>query len=82
MSVSPAQYDKLVKMTTTYTDPNSCEVQTAASPLDGSTNRPVAQDNSDRKVQRICPVGSLAPGLQQQVPLGSLADDSDPYVGL
>ena len=75
LSVSPAQYDRLVKMTTTYADPKTCEVQTAASPLDGSTNRPVAQDLSGRKVQRICPVpeGSMA---QAGVPMVSSVSSS------
>lgn len=68
MSVSPEQYERLVKMTTTYTDPNSCEVRTAASPLDGTTNRPVAQDLQGRQVQRVCPVPQ--------------SPDDDAYVGL
>ena len=76
LSVSPAQYDRLVKMTTKYTDPNTCEIQTAASPLDGTTNRPVAQDMSNRKVQRVCPVGEMAPGLQGALPLVSSAGSS------
>lgn len=59
LSVSPGQYDRLVKMTTTYTDPNTCEVTTAASPLDGSTNRPTAQDLGGREVQKICPVEQI-----------------------
>ena len=59
LSVSPEQFDRLVRMTTTYTDPNTCELQTAASPLDGSTNRPIAQDLAGREVQRICPVDQI-----------------------
>jgi hypothetical protein len=65
LSVSPAQYERLVKMTTTYTDPKTCEIQTAASPFDGTTNRPVAQDLSGRQVQRICPTPEgAAPAAQ------------------
>jgi hypothetical protein len=59
LSISPAQYERLVRMTTTYTDPNTCELHTAASPLDGSTNRPIAQDLNGRQVQRICPTGDI-----------------------
>lgn len=55
LSVSPEQYAQLVRLTTTYTDPATCEVKSAASPLDGSTNRPVAQDLSGREITRICP---------------------------
>jgi len=59
LSVSPEQYDRLVQMTTTYTDPSTCELTTAASPLDGSTNRPIAQDLGGREVQKICPVEQI-----------------------
>lgn len=76
MSVSRAQYDRLVKMTTTYTDPKTCEVQTAASPLDGTTNRPIVQDLSDRKVDRICPVGSISQVGGSPQPLVSTVDAS------
>jgi hypothetical protein len=62
-------------MTTTYTDPTTCELKTAASPVDGSTNRPIAQDLGGRQVQRICPTGDIdqssAPPPQQQVMVSS-----------
>ena len=59
LHVSPEQLDRLYKMTTTYTDPSTCELQTAASPIDGSTNRPIAQDIGGREVQKVCPVDSV-----------------------
>ena len=58
-------------MTTTYTDPVSCELQTAASPIDGSTNRPIAQDLGGREVQKICPVDSIGSGNQMPVVVSS-----------
>ena len=69
LHVSPEQLDRLVSMTTTYTDPVSCELQTAASPLDGTTNRPIAQDLAGREVQKICPVDSI--GGNQPVAVSS-----------
>jgi len=59
MSVSPAQYERLMQMTQQYTDPTTCEITTAASPIDGTTNRPVVQDLDGRKVTRICPVDNI-----------------------
>lgn len=55
LSVSAAQFEKLVQLTTTYTDPTTCELKSAASPMDGSTNRPIAQDLNGREITHICP---------------------------
>lgn len=59
LHISSAQFERLIRMTTTYTDPSTCEIMTAASPVDGSTNRPIAQDLGGRQVQKICPTGSI-----------------------
>jgi Eukaryotic-type carbonic anhydrase len=74
LTISPTQYDRLVKMTTAYTDPKTCELTTAASPLDGTTNRPIAQDISGRKVKRICPVGGIATAGEAPQTLEAMAD--------
>ena len=56
LSISPRQLDSLVKYTTEYRNPQTCELDPSASAFDGTTNRPVAQDLGGRKVLRICPV--------------------------
>jgi carbonic anhydrase len=59
LSISRDQMDQLIKYTTKYVDPKTCELDPSASPFDGTTNRPTAQDNYGRRVIRICPVDAF-----------------------
>jgi len=60
LSISKAQMDKLKTYTRKFVDPKTCELDPSASPFDGTTIRPVAQDSGTRKVMRICPVNFFA----------------------
>lgn len=59
LSISRDQMDQIIKYTTKYVDPKTCELDPSASPFDGTTNRPTTQDNYGRKVIRICPVDAF-----------------------
>lgn len=56
LAVPVAQFLDLVGLILNYVDSDTCELATIASPLDGTTSRPV-QPLNGRTVQRICPVG-------------------------
>jgi carbonic anhydrase len=54
--VSVAQFHDVVGLLLNYVAPDTCQLATIASPLGGTTSRPV-QPLNGRSVQRICPVG-------------------------
>ena len=54
LQISTSQYQRLVALTLSYRDSETCEWSIAASPKTKTTNRPV-QDLNGRAVTRICP---------------------------